>query len=81
MPWIGGPASVSFARIDRDGQEPLWAMVVDTATSRSVSYWVAADLERMLRRGLDAIGAVPDGLVLATLDDLRGLPPREGEGF
>lgn len=73
LPWQPGPARIDYARTTGpDGTE--WIMVGHhTGNSTNVSYWLPEALEKALRNGLNFLGALPDGLILAGPDDLRGL--------
>ena len=71
------PCTTQFTKVPVTNQagvaSTLWALTIDTPDSRSVTFWTPEALERLLRRGLDALGVLPDGLVLATPDDMKGL--------
>lgn len=73
--WEPSPTSVNFSRFTREGAPDLWAIIMDTSTTRVVTFWTREEMERLFRRGLDVIGALPDGLVLATPEDLGNLKP------
>jgi len=71
--WMAGATSVHFTKLQGEGQPDVWAMIVDTSAARLVTFWPPAELEALLRQGLNSLGVLPDGLVLAGPDDLRNL--------
>jgi hypothetical protein len=79
MPWFPGPASMGWARSDQ-GDTVWFILSLDSGSSRTVTFWRPDALEAALRKLLDFMGVLPDGLVLATADDLRDLPSLGGPG-
>ncbi len=73
--WQGSEVQVHFDKLhDADNDQPeVWTLTVDTGSARVVTFWPREHIERLLRFGLDRIGALPDGLVIAGLDDLKDL--------
>jgi hypothetical protein len=76
LPWHPGPGRLDFARTASPDGEDWYLVTLDSGSSRTVVFFQREALEAALRRGLEFIGALPDGLMIATLDDLRGLPPK-----
>lgn len=76
MGWSGMPARGGFQMM-RTPQGEVVVYTIDTPCARLVTFWTPKAMEAHLRAGLSLLGVMPDGLVLATPDDLRGLPPTQ----
>jgi hypothetical protein len=74
--WAITPCRLTFQERTAPGDdgEPIvyYLIVMDTGDNRNVTAWTRDELEAVLRKGLAVIGAIPDGIMLAGPDDLRG---------
>lgn len=70
MEFASSPASLHFAQ--HPTVPDIYIVTMDTPSTRLITFWPRGDLERALRKGLSVIGAMPDGLVIATLGDMPG---------
>lgn len=74
--WVPGNCALNFVHLPSRSPTTapdLYAVIIDQGGNRNVTLWLKEPLEAALRRGLDALGVLPDGLLIAKPSDLPNL--------
>lgn len=73
--WGPVPTALHYTKLTSpDPDTPtVWAVVIDTPSARTVTFWDPVSLEDVLRKGLAALGVGATTLTIADIADLRSI--------